>query len=59
MFISNEDEYQQALLRAHQLQSPQTPASTTEEKIELNNLLKAINSYQFRMDPVAPASAIP
>ena len=53
MYIHSAAEYQHALEKAEALQSKGTSNLTKEEKDELNKIIRAIESYHFRNDPVS------
>ena len=59
MLIQNEADYQRALILADQLLSKPTGSLTTEEKQQLNLIMKAIQTWHFQADPVPVIAAIP
>jgi hypothetical protein len=58
MYIQSPAEYQQALEILEELQNRATNELTTEEKVKLNEIVRAIESYQYRNDPVSLLATI-
>jgi hypothetical protein len=59
MFIQTQAEYQNAIQMADTYFSKGVSNLTTEEKEQLNKILKAIELYQFRTDPLPVVTSIP
>jgi hypothetical protein len=53
MYIQSPAEYQQALEILEKLQNSGTNKLSTEEKLKWNEIVRAIESYQYRNDPVS------
>ena len=59
MHIETPYEYQQALREADSLFSKPGATLTTDEKEKLKTIVKAIEAYQFRTDPLPVVATIP
>ena len=53
MYIHDSAEYQQALTILASLQDKGMSNLTREEKTQLHEIMRALESYQFRNDPVS------
>jgi hypothetical protein len=53
MYIHDSAEYQQALTILASLQDKGMSNLSREEKLQLHEIMRAVESYQFRNDPVS------
>jgi hypothetical protein len=58
MLIETAEDYQQALMLLESLQQKGTTNLTIEEKQQSRELMRALESYHFRNDPVTRLAAI-